>query len=223
MQLRTCFRYCAHAFEREDAMAEQILGKYKSRRNSASLVQTDAGRVVIKTFAEEASFQKELQIYRLLQNKDLPCAKVISADNKTLVLSELPGQNLVECLEQQERTGRPLWEAWEKLVAWLTAFQRHTGFTMTDVNLRNFLYDEKTKMLYGLDFEECSVCSMIVPAASVAAYIRTYSPENTPLKQEISQYVLKLFAKNCEMEVESLFLETARQEEKILTRRKNRI
>lgn len=204
-------------------MAEQILGKYKSRRNSASLVQTDAGRVVIKTFAEEASFQKELQIYRLLQNKDLPCAKVISADNKTLVLSELPGHSLVECLEQQERTGQPLWEAWEKLVAWLTAFQRHTGFTMTDVNLRNFLYDEKTKMLYGLDFEECDVCSMLIPAASVAAYIRTYRPENTPLKQEISQYVLKLFAKNCEMEVESLFLETARQEEKILTRRKNRI
>lgn len=201
-------------------MKEQLL--YKSRRNSVSLVQTDAGRFVIKTFSEEESFQKESQIYSLLQDKALPCAKVIKAENKTLVLSELPGQTLVECLEQQERTGVPVWEVWEKLVAWLTAFQQHTGFVMPDVNLRNFLYDEKTKTLYGLDFEECSRCSMVIPAASVAAFIRTYKPENTPLKQEISNYVLKLFAQNCEMEVEDLFLESARQEAKILVRRKNR-
>lgn len=204
-------------------MAEQTVRKYESRRNSASLVQTDAGRFVVKTFAEEASFQKELHMYSLLRDTDLPCAKVIGAENKTLVLSELPGQNLVECLQQQERTGLPVWEVWEKLVAWLTAFHRHTGFVMTDVNLRNFLYDENTKMLYGLDFEECSVGSMIIPAASVAAFIRTYKPENTLLKQEISKYVLQLFARSCEMEVDGLLLESARQEAKILARRKNRI
>lgn len=203
-------------------MAEQIIAKFKSRRNSAELVQTDAGRVVVKTFAQEDMFQKELQIYRLLQGKDIPCAKMIMADNKILVLSELPGQNLVECLERQEQTGIPVWEVWDKLVAWLTAFQQYTGYVMTDVNLRNFIYDENTKILYGLDFEESGVCSMIIPAASLAAYIRTYKPENTPLKQEISQYVLKLFAKNCEMEVKDLFLETARQEMIISARRKNR-
>lgn len=203
-------------------MAEQALGKYKSRRNSARLVQTDAGRFVVKTFSEKGSFQKELQIYRLLQGKDVPCAKVIRADNKTLVLSELPGQNLVECLQQQEQTGMPVWEVWEKLVAWLTAFQRHTGFVMTDVNLRNFLYDEKTKILCGLDFEECGVGSMVIPAARVAAFIRTYKPENTALKQEISQYVLNLFAQSCSLEFDVLFRESRRQEVKILERRKNR-
>ena len=202
-------------------MEEQLL--YKSRRNSVGLVQTDAGRFVIKTFSEEGPFQKELQIYRLLQDQNIPCAKVIRAEDKTLLLSELPGQNLVECLEQQERTGVPVWDVWKKLVAWLTAFARHTGFWMTDVNLRNFLYDEKTKTLYGLDFEECDVCSMVIPAASVAAFIRTYKPENTLLKQEISQYVLNLFAKNCTIDAEHLFLESARQEAKILARRKNRI
>ena len=202
-------------------MAAQILGKYKSRRNSACLIQTDAGRFVIKTFSAEESFQNELQIYRLLQGTDLPCAKVIKVNHNTLVLSELPGKNLVECLEEQEQMGLPIWDVWEKLVEWLTAFQRHTGFVMTDVNLRNFLYDEKTKTLYGLDFEECGACSMIIPAARVAAYIRTYKLENTLLKQEISQYILTLFAQNCRMEVDSLFLESKRQETKILERRKN--
>ncbi len=204
-------------------MEKQAFRKYKSRRNNVSLIQTDAGRFVIKTFWEEGAFQKELHIYSLLQDKDVPCAKVIRADNKTLMLSELPGQTLVDCLEEQEQTGIPVWDVWEKLVRWLVAFQRQTGFVMTDVNLRNFLYDEKSKILYGLDFEECSAGSMIISAASVAAFIRTYTPENTPLKREISEYVLQMFAQNCEMEVESLALETARQEAKILARRKNKI
>lgn len=200
-------------------MEEQLL--YKSRRNSVSLVQTDAGRFVIKTFSEEESFQKELQIYSLLQDKTLPCAKVIKAENKTLMLSELPGQNLVQCLEQQERTGVPVWEVWDKLVAWLTTFQWQTGFAMTDVNLRNFLYDEKTKTLYGLDFEECGVGSMVIPAARVAAFIRTYKPENTALKQEISQYVLNLFARSCSIDMDILSWESRLQKIKILERRKN--
>ena len=202
-------------------MAEQALEKYKSRRNSVSPVQADEGRFVIKTFSEEGSFRKELQIYRLLQNTNVPCARIIRAENKTLVLSELPGRNLVECLEQQEQTGIPVWEVWGKLVEWLIAFQRHTGFVMTDVNLRNFLYDEKARILYGLDFEQCEVCSMEIPAASVAAYIRTYDPENTLLKQKISQYVLDLFVQGCGLEADALFQESGRQEMKILERRKN--
>ncbi|MBQ4641102.1 MAG: hypothetical protein IJB47_00590 [Oscillospiraceae bacterium] len=204
-------------------MAEQKLSIYKSRRNRVCLTQTDAGRFVVKTFLDESCFQKELQIYKLLQNKDIPCAQVMAAEGKTLVLSELPGQTLVECLQQQEQTGVPVCDIWKKLVAWLTAFHQETGFVMMDVNLRNFLYDEKTKMLYGLDFEECSPDSIIISAASVAAFIRTYQPENTPLKQEISKYVLQLFAQNYEMEVDRLFLESAGQEEKILARRKNKI
>ena len=203
-------------------MENQTLWKYKSRRNDVSLIQTDQGRIVIKTFSEEDAFQKELHIYDLLKGKDIPCAKVIFAEGKTLALSELPGQNLVKCLEKQEQAGLPCWDVWEKLVAWLTEFYRQTGLIMTDVNLRNFLYDEESKTLYGLDFEECSSGSMIVPAASVAAFIRTYKPENTPLKQEISKYILKSFAHNCKMEVDCLFLETAEQELRILARRKNK-
>lgn len=200
-------------------MAEQMLATYKSRRNRARLIQTDTGRFVVKTFSDNGSFQKEAHIYRLLQGKDVPCAKVVSAQGNTLVLSELPGQNLVDCLEQQEQLGLPIWDVWDKLVAWLSAFQQMTGLVMTDVNLRNFLYDEATNTLYGLDFEECEVCSMLIPAARVAAYIRTYKPEHTQLKQEISQHILNLFARTCGLDAELLFRESGRQETKLLDRR----
>ena len=200
-------------------MTEQTLEHYKSRRNNARLIQTDAGRFVVKIFSDNDSFQKEAHIYRLLQGTDVPCAKVIAAGGTTLVLSELPGQNLVDCLEQQEQLGLPVWDVWDKLVAWLSAFQQRTGLVMTDVNLRNFLYDEGSKTLYGLDFEECDACSMLIPAARVAAYIRTYKPEHTRLKQDISQYVLNLFAHTCGLDAELLFRQSWQQETKLLERR----
>jgi len=203
-------------------MEGKILLSYKSRRNRAGLIQTAEGQVVVKTFSEEAAFRRELQIYRLLQDSPLPCARLLRADAPTLVLSRLPGQTLLDCLEEQERTGLPAWEVWEKLVWWLTELHRRTGFVMTDPNLRNFIYDDQTGTLYGLDFEECSPGSMILPAARVAAFLRTYAPARTPLKQEISQYVLHLFAQNCELEDDTLFLESERQEELLLQRRNHK-
>ena len=200
-------------------MAEHTLRLYKSRRNSARLVQTDGGRFVVKTFQDEERFQKELDIYSLLQTRKLPCAKVIETRKNTLILSELPGLTLVDCLQQQELAGRPHWDVWEKLVDWLCAFTRCTGLIMTDVNLRNFLYDERAKTLYGLDFEECTEGNMEIPAATVAAYIRTYKPEYTPLKQEISQYILARFARSCKLEEDMLLQKTWQQEQFLLKRR----
>jgi len=201
-------------------MPKECLLQYESRRNSACLVQTPQGLAVRKTFREVGSFQRELEIYSLLQGKDVPCARVLRAEERTLLLTCLPGKNLVECLQQQEQTGCIQWTVWEKLAAWLTAFSRHTGLVMTDVNLRNFLYDEKTKTLYGLDFEECQTGTMLIPAATLAAYIRTYRPENTLLKQEKSQYVLDLFASSCGLDGEALKRESGWQEERLLQRRK---
>lgn len=204
-------------------MEEKKLKQYKSRRNGACLVQTDTGKAVRKTFTEDGAFEKEVQIYALLQNTDIPCARVLSIDGRTLVLSELPGITLVDCLSQQEAARQPLWDVWDKLAAWLIGFHRHTGFVMTDVNLRNFLYDEKSQTLYGLDFEECAPGSLLEVAAGIAAFIRTYAPANTPLKQEISQYILTLFARDCSLDLDELFRESGRQEATILERRNKRI
>lgn len=201
----------------------EILREYKSRRNKASLVRTESGQFVVKTFREEASFQRELQIYRLLQDKDIPCARVIRAEEKTLVLTQLSGQDLVECLQQQECSDLPVWEVWEKLAAWLIAFFRHTGYVMTDVNLRNFLYDGQTKTLYGLDFEECSRGEPESCAATLAAHIRLYAPENTLFKQKIAQFVLEQFGRSCAMDVTRLQRKSKEQEVRLLNRRKNRI
>lgn len=114
----------------------------------------------------------------------------------------------MDCLEEQENTGYVNWDIWKKLVEWLAVLQKQTGFGMTDVNLRNFLYDQESKILYGVDFEECVKTDIITPAASLAAFIRNYFPENTPLKQEISTFILNRFAYIYDLEIDILLCES---------------
>ena len=177
---------------------------------------------VQKQFQQIESFRRELQIYRKLQGSDLPHAEVISTADQTLLLTRLPGKNLVEILEAQENTGTIDWHVWNKLVKWIANFYCLTGFIMTDVNLRNFLYDDSTKTLYGLDFEECSEGDPAFMVSKLAAFIRTYAPKNTPLKQEIAKFVLTGLSRQLSLELPILLLETKKQEALLLMRRNSR-
>ena len=145
---------------------------------------------------------------------------MLGAYGQTLLLSHLPGHTLVEELERQENTGAIQWGPWDQLLNWLTEFSRLTGMVMTDVNLRNFLYDGN--VLYGLDFEECAPGDPAVAVAGAAAFIRLYHPTHTPIKKQISQYILERFAQNSGKEVQWLQSESARREEALLERRRQK-
>lgn len=201
-------------------MKEKVLCEYKSRRNDTKLIQSPAGVYVSKQFLTKEGFRQELQIYQLLRESDLPCAQVVFACDRQILLTRLPGINLVDSLERQEQSKQPSWVVWKKLVGWLIGFYEKTGYIMTDVNLRNFLYDGESQIIYGLDFEECAQGSLFESAAKLGAFIRIYSPENTPIKQAISKYVLLLFAERCGFEPDLLFRESKKQEAILLERRK---
>ena len=203
-------------------MKQQILHQYKSRRNCVRLIKTADGVFVQKTYQQEHAYLQEKLIYRKLQGTEIPRAEVISTKDQMLLLSLLPGKNLVEILEHQESTGVVEWIVWEKLVIWLVDFYHLTGHIMTDVNLRNFLYDAPMQTLYGLDFEGCTQGDPVFMASLLAAYIRTYAPQNTSLKLEIAEYVLRRFSGECSVELQTLFLETQKQEALLERRRKSR-
>lgn len=201
-------------------MELKAICRYQSRHNDVHLVRTENGIFVLKQYRQEESWQKELQIYRKLLGSGLPHGEVLRAEPLQISLSHLPGENLVEVLERQETTGVVDWAVWDKLADWLMEFYRLTGLVMQDVNLRNFLYDDNTKTLYGLDFEECGKGDPLSMAALLAAFIRTYAPENTPLKQEFSDYVLRSFSRKLGISFRALTLETKKQEA-FLRRRRN--
>lgn len=197
--------------------------QYKSRRNCVRRIQAGDGFIVQKQYQDETSCRNELRIYNLLQGTPLACAEVLRAEDLQICMTRLPGKNLVDILEDQEQSGIIQWTIWKKLVDWLLSFHQTTGLVMTDVNLRNFLYASETDTLYGVDFEECGEGNFVSVAALLAAYIRNYAPQNTPVKQKIAGYILQEFSCRLHVPVEKLLFETEKQETLLLKRRKNRI
>lgn len=194
-----------------------VLKSYKSRRNQAQLVQTPSGVAVRKIFAQKESFLRELAVYRRLESTSLPSARIITAFQQTLLLTPLPGMTMLEVLESQEQGSMDV-RPWNSLVRWLLDFSEATGLIMADPNLRNFLWDGK--ILTGVDFEECIPGEPARMAARLAAYIRTYNPENTPVKKEISAQVLRRFSGDLGMDPQDLF-RLSKQEELLLLQRRS--
>lgn len=203
-----------------DSQPIRELRRFQSRRNAVKLVQTEQGYAVLKAYGDAGARAHEQWVYRLLQGSALPHARISGVLPDQLLLTVLPGRVLTELLEEQELTGAVDWRIWNELVRWLIGFHHSTGLVMTDVNLRNFLYDPETQTLYGLDFEECAEGTLLRTAGLLAAYIRNYAPEHTPLKEKIAEYVLREFSRCLEIPVEELLAEAQKQEIFLQNRRK---
>lgn len=198
----------------------QTLHTYKSRRNQALLIQTRWGTAVQKIFSNEEDFLHELTIYRRLAGSDIPSASVISACHRTLTLTKLPGLTMLEVLEQQEQSQQCNMAVWDQLVDWLVRFESVTGCVMMDMNLRNFIYDPNKYILYGIDFEECAPGNLLDVAATLAAFVRLYAPENTPVKKQVSNHLLSLFSQHLSVDMVVLFQLSKQKEILLLQRRK---
>ena len=201
---------------------DREITRFKSRRNAVLLVQTDEGTVVRKQYPQEERCLRERMVYEKLRGSSLPHAQLLCASARELTMTWLPGCTLLEVLERQESTGVLCRAAWDQLARWLTEFQKETGLTVTDVNLRNFLYEESGQTLWGVDFEECGEESLVVIAGRVAAYILHYAPEETPLKLQTAEYVLQQFSGYLNIAAEELRREAKTQEALLLRHRKNR-
>lgn len=203
-------------------MIKKMLHQYQSRRNCACLLETDIGVIIQKQYHQESAYRRELLVYEKLRTSDLPHARILQSGDMTICLANLPGKTLLEVLESQEAFGHVEKTVWQKLADWMVEFSRVTGFVMTDVNLRNFLWEEESETVYGLDFEECAEGELITSAARLAAYIRTYTPEQTPVKQKIAKIVLEEFSRRLGADLQMLFLETEKQEACLKLRRMGR-
>lgn len=190
---------------------ERVVRSFQSRRNDVRLLETNTGIVVQKHYLQHRECYREQKVYRKLLRSDVPHAYVIGCGERWLRMTFLPGKNLVDILNEQEETGQIQWNIWEKLVQWLMMFHRATSLVMNDVNLRNFIYDPVTGTLYGVDFEECGEGSMTRMAALLAAFIRNYAPENTPVKRKIAEYVLREFSCCLSVPLQELLKETEKQ------------
>jgi len=164
---------------------------FYSKKNQVALIDC----AIKKTFANQESFEREVQFYQLLQvNQSLKIPKMIAVnmDLGILKLEYLPGflvQDLVEKYEDQSDT-LSCSHLMIELMKWILTFHRDPnicaqGLALQDVNLRNFIwYDQQ---IYGIDFEDIAAGSLADDLSKLIAMYLSSRPENTAFKHAVVQ------------------------------------
>ena len=156
-----------------------------SRRNQVTRIETTDGPVIHKRFLNPVCAKTEADVYRRLEAAPIYHAQLLEAADDALLLQALPGENFSDLLERQEASGNCSLEPWARLFNWISDFCSLTGMTLTDCNLRNFLYDEESGLACGVDFEECCQGSASEALARLSAHILLHRPEETVFKREL--------------------------------------
>jgi len=150
------------------------------------------GNTVVKTISDPNRFRTEKEIGDLLLNSGLPILERLAVDetNHRLLYRYVAGVPAVDLLDsiglEQAK------DLIRKICAWLLEFYRILNrdkgnqFILGDIHLRNFLYDEDTQRLYGLDFEECRPGRIESDTARLLVFILHYEPAFTQRKKELA-------------------------------------
>jgi len=117
--------------------------------------------------------QLEAEILRELHGGGVSVPGVIGCRDNLLILEHLPGAPLPDIIERGEYDPTALALA---LCDWFAGFYAATteGELRGDVNGRNFLYDEVSGKVFGVDFEERCFGPRARDAGRLAAFLATY-------------------------------------------------
>jgi len=190
-----------------------IIKRFFSRRNKVTLCEKNGVCCVRKIYEDSESAQRERNCYTLLLSKNISVPTPLFEGPKELHLTYIRGMTALELLEKQEEECFPCIEPWHMLTVWCCDFYRESGLVLGDPNLRNFIMESDSGRWFGVDFECCKIGDYGQDFARLLAFILCYSPENTPLKQRISDEMKNIFSK--EMSFDRKQLEKLRETAKI--------
>lgn len=184
----------------------RIIKQFNSKRNQVFLVEDrshDKPRLVVEKHM--VSTGKEKNILEQLLRHGVAVPKVLDSSANRLVLQYIPGPTLCDHLEELEDSGVPTSYALPLVKAWCSwlqscysALSQGWNVILGDVNLRNFLLFDN--VVYGLDFECCSVGRVEEDLGKIIAFMLTYNPAFTAWKVELIQKSFPIFLVNLELD-----------------------
>ena len=198
-----------------------ILKEFTSKRNEVLLAEDENGRFVIKRYARAEAAAAEKAVYNLLSGGKVRIPKLLSSGEHELMLEYVDGVTFTELLESQESAESVDFAPWEELVKWLCLFNKETGLTPGDCNLRNFILDARGQVC-GIDFEQCREGSILETAGAVCAFVELYDPQETPLKMSVSHFLQEKFSEIAGISAQELAEQTACQKAVIISRRERK-
>lgn len=147
---------------------------------------------VLKTFTDQSRFHTEKKMGDLLENSGLliPERLAVNEEDLQIVYHYIDGVPVVDLIETIELSQAE--EIIKKICKWLVDFysinRGKTGsqYILGDIHLRNFVYEEKSGLVYGLDFEECRPGRIETDAARLCVFILHYDPAFTQRKKALT-------------------------------------
>lgn len=158
---------------------------FYSKRNQVYPCIYSGRGAVEKHFTEWEDWRHESELYDTLSAR-LPLPKVLHSEPGLLVTEYRAQPTLLAVLEEQERTGFAA-APWLALATWLRRCHALCGHLPGDGNLRNFLWDEETRNIIGLDLEGYQPRTLTDCGANLIAALLTYDPRDTPEKHKAAE------------------------------------
>lgn len=203
-----------------------VLEQLYSKKNLVYHIRVGEQDIVSKKFTDADRFCIETEIGDLLQNSDLLTPRRLSIDpqNLTINYAFIKGTPVVDLIETGE-----LWEAQNiigQICAWLESFYNLTlrakgeQLILGDIHLRNFLYEETSQSIYGIDFEDCRTGRIETDIARLYTFILHYDPAFTPRKKALAAYLWTAMSAALPLDKPFFLQEVRRETDDLLTRRK---
>lgn len=143
-----------------------------SKRNKVTLIEYKNTKAVRKDFMIKSDCALEKKFYQEM-SEELQVPKVLEAGSDFLILEYIDQKNMYDVLVEQAENGFEK-EPWEKLWNWILKCKEKSGKIPSDGNIRNYLWNETTKNIYGIDFEEYKEGALEEAYANFCVQIKGY-------------------------------------------------
>jgi hypothetical protein len=156
--------------------------EFFSIKNQVYLIQdTDDDEKVLKIFRDRRVLEKEKEN---LKRFSPTSPGILAESEESLLLEYIPGRNLLDIYVQLEADGGDA----EALAVQIASILKRLyvlspGYRLGDVNLRNFIQEDKSGLLRFVDFEDACLGETEEDAGRMLAFLLTYRPVDTEWKK----------------------------------------
>lgn len=202
--------------------------RFLSKKNDVYRSQEKGKDTVVKVFSDRGRFENEEAIGNILIGTSLliPDRLWVDAQALTISYSYLNASPVVDMIES-----RPLSQVKNiirQICDWLAAFytavlqELGTQYILGDSHLRNFLYDEESRQVYGIDFEDCCPGRIETDLARLYTFILYYDPAFTRRKKALAAYLWDIASHRMVLDEDFYREEVKRETTELITRRQLR-
>jgi predicted Ser/Thr protein kinase len=162
--------------------------EFFSIKNRVYLIQdTDDEEKVLKIFRDRSVLEKEKEN---LKRFSPISPRVLDESEESLLLEYIPGRNLLDIYVQLEADGGDAGALLEQIASVLERlYVLSPGYRLGDINLRNFILEDKSGLLRFVDFEEACLGQTEEDVGRMLAFLLTYRPVDTEWKRD---FVIRL-------------------------------